>query len=871
MRNLFAVSAIILTCMLFTAAFSLVSGMIQVAQEQTMCEVGGRFHAGLKGVTKEQYEKISSDQSIAKSDYNIFIAMAENIVKRQAEIRYFSEDADLNDYFIELEEGHMPQQEDEIVVDTIVLDELKLDYKVGEKVSLAFSFLGKKIEKEFTISGWYQGNRIMHASELMVSEVYWEELRGNREDQEFVEWGAKNPQDKGVGLYAGNLYFKKAKNLEEQVQSVIRNAGYMPETEVDYGVNWAYMTSRMETADPITFAILAGVVLVILITGYLIIYNIFQISVMSDIRYYGLLKTVGTTKAQLQRLIIRQAMMLSVVGIPIGLLIGYGIGKIALPLAMRVSDTGNMKIELQFHPAILLFSIGFSAFTVYLSCAKPGKIAGNVSPIEAVRYTEGSQKKKSKDRSKSSRKMLKRTYHERKQTNRLISMAFGNLGRNKGKTGAVISALTLSMVVLILITQAVKSFQVDKYLEARMVGDFMIGTNTLFTTGPSMEGYEIADDYLNMADMQEGILSRSELWCGFSERVKLDGQALAQYEKLEQEGKLRMDAYSRTENDAVKSGLKGIDGYAYGYADALLSNLKVLEGELDIEKFQSGAYILLGKFLGADDLPAEDSLYHPGDLVTVETVSDESEAHEIKNEEGEVINYYYDTVHPRSYEVMAIVEIPYSMNLHRFSANAMDIVLPLHELTQARQGYTECFAVSYEVDEKYREGFEETLKKYTETENRLMAYASKGALKQEFGGMIQGISVIGISLSVVIAFIGILNFINAVITGILARKRELAMLTSIGMTGEQMKKLLICEGISYILIAGMLSFAVGNLLSRLLLGALNNIILFFEYRFTVIPFFIMMAVLGFVAVLMPLIAYGKMQKNSIVERLRVMD
>ena len=119
MRNLFAVSAIILTCMLFTAAFSLVSGMIQVAQEQTMCEVGGRSHAGLKGVTKEQYEKISSDQSIEKSDYNIFIAIAENIVKRQAEIRYFPEDADLNDYFIELEEGHMPQQEDEIVVDTI--------------------------------------------------------------------------------------------------------------------------------------------------------------------------------------------------------------------------------------------------------------------------------------------------------------------------------------------------------------------------------------------------------------------------------------------------------------------------------------------------------------------------------------------------------------------------------------------------------------------------------------------------------------------------------------------------------------------------------------------------------------------------------
>lgn len=870
MRNLFAVSAIILTCMLFTAAFSLVSGMIQVAQEQTMCEVGGRSHAGLKGVTKEQYEKVASEPSIERSNYNIYIAFAENIVKRQAEIRYLPEDTNLDDYFIELEEGHMPKQEDEIVVDTIILDELKVDYKVGEKITLIFTFLGEKIEKEFIISGWYQGNRIMHASELMVSETYWEKLKGNLTDEDFRKWGEANPQDRGVGLYAVNLFFEKATDIEEKVRTAITNAGYEPETEIDYGVNWAYMTSRMDAADPMTLVALAGVVLVILITGYLIIYNIFQISVMSDIRYYGLLKTIGTTKAQLKRLILRQAMMLSVIGIPIGLLIGYGIGKLALPMAMSVSNTGNMKIELQFHPAIIVFSVVFSALTVFLSCRKPGKIAGNVSPIEAVRYTEGVRSQNKRKR-KTTEKLKKRKYHEKKQANRLLSMAFGNLARNKGKTGAVVSALTLSMLLLLVVTQAVGSFQVDRYLEARIVGDFMIGSNTLFSTGLSMEGYEISEGYLAVMDSQEGILTRNELWCGFSDSVKLDDQALARYEKLEQEGKLRMDEYLKIESDAVKAGLQGIRGYSYGYTDALLSNLKVLEGELDIEKFQNGNYILLGIFNGANDLSAVDSLYHPGDTVTVESITDESQAHEIKNEEGEVINYYYDTMNPRQYEVMAIVEIPYSMDLHRYSGNAMDIVLPLREFTQENDGYTECFAVSYQVEERHKEEFEAALKEYTENTDRLMAYASKNSLKKEFSGMIQGISVIGISLSVVIAFIGILNFINAVITGILSRKRELAMLTSIGMTGEQMKKLLIYEGISYILIAGVISFVAGNILSRVLLSALNDIIMFFEYQFTIVPFLLMMIVLLAVAVLTPLMAYRKMKKSSIVERLRVMD
>lgn len=858
MRNLFAVSAIILTCMLFTAAFSLVSGMIQVAQEQTMYEVGGRFHAGLKGVTEEQYEKVASDPLVKKSCYNIFIGLADNILKRQAEIRYLPKEANLEDYFIELEEGRMPEQENEIVVDTLILDELKADYAVGERITLSFSFHGERIEKEFTVSGWYKGNYIMHASELFVSEAYWTDLKGDLTDEDFKEWGEANPQDEGVGLYAGDLFFAEPTDIEEKVRTAIMNAGYEPETEVDYGVNWAYMTSRMDAADPVILVILAGVVFVILLTGYLIIYNIFQISVMSDIRYYGLLKTIGTTKAQLKRLITRQAMMLSLIGIPIGLLIGYGIGKLALPFVLSFSETGNMKIELKFHPMIVVFSIGFSALTVFLSCRKPGKIAGSVSPIEAVRYTEGTEK-------------LKKRHSSRHSSNRLLSMAYSNLGRNKKKTGAVIAALSLSMILLLVVTQAVGSFQLDSYLGSRIIGDFIIGRNSLFSYSSAFGGYEVTKDYRDMADSQEGILSRDELWCSYSDFVELDEQALAQYEKLEQEGKLRMDEYCIVDIESVKSGKKGLNGYSYGYSDGLLSNLKVLEGELNIEEFQNGDYILLGTFNGNGKLSAADSLYHPGDMITVESITEDSQFFEIKNEEGEIVDYYYEMLNPRQYEVMAIVEIPYSMDLHRYSANAMDIVLPLRIFTEGEDASAECFAVSYQVEEEYQDSFEAVLKNYTENQDRLMSYASKNSLKKEFNGMVQVIAVIGISLSAVIALIGILNFVNAVITGILARRREFAMLASIGMTGNQLQKLLIYEGISYILLAGIISFCAGNLFSRIVLNALNDLILFFEYQFTIAPFILMLGILLLVAVVTPVIAYRRLQKYSIVERLRVAE
>ena len=93
------------------------------------------------------------------------------------------------------------------------------------------------------------------------------------------------------------------------------------------------------------------------------------------------------------------------------------------------------------------------------------------------------------------------------------------------------------------------------------------------------------------------------------------------------------------------------------------------------------------------------------------------------------------------------------------------------------------------------------------------------------------------------------------------------MLQSIGMTGGQLRKILVCEGISYVVISGIFSFLIGSPLSWLVLNAMNKIVLFFEYRFQILPFLIMMPLLLLVAVFTPLMAYRNLKK-SIVERLR---
>lgn len=858
MRNFFAVLAIALTGMLFTAVFSLGSGMLQIAQEETMREVGGKFHAGLKGVTQEQYEKITADPLIKKSAYNIFIGCAENVQKRQTELRFFPEETDLSDYFIRLEEGRLPLEENEIVADTIVLNELKVPPALGEKITLTFSFMGKQMEKEFVISGWYKGDQIGHASELLVSETYWRELKGSYTDQDFKTWGQEHPEDAGVGLLAGQLYFEKTSDLEEKVRTVIANAGYEPETEIGYGVNWAYMSSRLEAVDPLTLVMLAGAVAVILLTGYLIIYNIFQISVMTEIRFYGLLKTIGTTKKQIRRLVRRQAVILSLAGIPAGLLIGYGIGKLSLPFALSFMDYKNMEISLKFHPMILVFGAVFSGLTVFLSCRRPERIAGSVSPVEAVKYTEADTgKKESKRRAGGSRKFS------------LVSMAFANLGRNKKKTAVVVAAISLSVILLTLVMTGVGSFRMERYLEQRIAGDFMLSTINVTANGKSGD-FELDQAFLQQADAQEGILEKNELWVGFGKTILLDEKGTERYRKLDQEGKLEHSDFTEYHLQEKLSGSGSIDGYIYGYSDSLLKNLKVVDGVLDIEKFQSGDYILLGTMLGNNSITQDDRIYDPGDKITVSSITEASIPHEVRDGSGEIIDIQYENQEEKEYEVMAVVEFPYSMNLQRFASNAFDAVLPLKELTED-EGWSECFAVSYRVEEEKQEAFEQEVKTYTENVNREMSYLSQASLQQEFDGMLRVVSSLGLTLAGVIALIGILNFINAVITGIIVRKREFAMLQSIGMTEAQLRKMLVYEGISYVGIAGIISLCLGSLLSWKILEALNHVILFFEYRFQILPFLIIIPLLLAVAVAAPLAAFQRLKKKSIVERLREME
>lgn len=561
-------------------------------------------------------------------------------------------------------------------------------------------------------------------------------------------------------------------------------------------------------------------------------------------------------------------MLLSVIGIPLGLAVGYGIGKWALPFVLSFSDYNGADNTLRFHPWILVFSAVFSALTVLLSSRKPAKIAGSISPVEAVKYTEAGLQGKAAGRKKKRRATRKRFS--------AVSMALSNLGRNKRTTFVVITAISFSMILLSIIMTAVGSFRIEQFMEQRITGDFMLGNINLTSSSSSGGDVEIAPEYLALADAQAGIEKRQEMWIRFRTYLKVDEKAREQLRQLDAEGKLRRDRYSVENVDKLLRGEMSMQGFCYSYSEELLSELQVLEGTLDIEKFRSGNYVLLTRILGADWLPSEEQVYHPGDTVTLEMYTENSTFREITNESGETIDVIYENLEEKEYEVMAIVDIPSCMDLQRHASNGCDVVLPFREMEEETAGYENSeeaalcwqkFMVSYEVADEEQAVFEAAVKSYADSHSTV-GYLTKENLRKEFDNMVTVIAAVGVSLAAVTAFIGSLNFVNAIVTGILSRRREFAMLQSIGMTEEQLRRTLVCEGGAYIVIAGSISLVVGSALSYLIVNALNHMILFFEYRFQIWSFVIMIPILALVAVLAPVAAYKNLQKKSIVERLR---
>ena len=141
-----------------------------------------------------------------------------------------------------------------------------------------------------------------------------------------------------------------------------------------------------------SFAMVGIISLFMILSGYLLIYNILYIAVTKDIQFYGMLKTIGASPKQIKKIVKGQGLKLSIIGIPIGIILAIIVSFLIVPTALKGFSAGTyyegmMPTQAHFTPIVFIGTILFSLFTVWVSCVKPAKIASKISPTEALNYT----------------------------------------------------------------------------------------------------------------------------------------------------------------------------------------------------------------------------------------------------------------------------------------------------------------------------------------------------------------------------------------------------------------------------------------------------------------------------------------------------
>ena len=175
---------------------------------------------------------------------------------------------------------------------------------------------------------------------------------------------------------------------------------------------------------------------------------------------------------------------------------------------------------------------------------------------------------------------------------------------------------------------------------------------------------------------------------------------------------------------------------------------------------------------------------------------------------------------------------------------------------------------AFDTTKKSNASMESFLQDYTENQNPQLDYESKSTYAGEFENVRRMFLILGGALSFVVGLVGVLNFFNAILTGIAARRRELAVLQSIGMTTRQMQILLSLEGLLYTLGAAVLATVLVLIAVPFLSRTLNHMLWFFTYRFTVWPILMILPLFAVMGVAIPLFSGRAARRRSVVDRLR---
>lgn len=699
--------------------------------------------------------------------------------------------------------GSYPTKENEIMLSQSALRSIGIKKpKVGMELPFIYQTLAENSEnndtaKTFILSGWFLD--YTGVDKGYVSDKFYQSTGVLQTDltQGTLKISLKNP------LYSEKDIIEMQNQINLSGNQII---------EADYDTISNFIKTMM--------GLLILLVLVFM-SGYLFIYNTLYISVNRDIRYFGQLKTIGTTSVQIRKMIYKQMLWNAMIGIPLGLVCSSIVGKIIIPQLLHslnptiaISEVGTISL------GVFIIATIFSLTTTMISSQNPVKIAMDCSPIEAMKYI-GATPVKIKNK--------KRTGGD------ILSMVKMNLFRDKKQFSIIMCSLSLAVLLFLIINVVIYANNAKNILNHAYDYDIRLLNQTLLSDN---EEQVFDSDFIEQIKSIDGVKDvrvlksatavvpyQENVYGEYYKEVYDSRYSPGNYEKDIEQYKKQPDHYSFT------CRVVGIDEVEFEKINNTLQN------PLDKEKFKNGEIAFVSKTFTQGD-----------NGIT-----------------GKKVEFSIPTaLNPDKKEIIELGAIIDDYPAYYSAGYTPDLIVS-NDFFDKIMGQPLIEMIKIDYDEPFSKNVESSIKKLV-ANNKLISAESKLDSYSEMKNSENQMTVLGGSLGIIIMLLAISNYLNMMSESIQNRSKEFAILESIGMTRKQIKKMIVFESLGYSILSIVIALIIGLPASYLVFTNFN--IYRIPYSFPVIKTLFLFLIIIIVCVVTSLFVFSKSKSETIIELLR---
>ncbi|MGB2873313.1 FtsX-like permease family protein [Psychrobacillus psychrotolerans] len=844
-RTLVTIIGVIISVMMVTMVPTFVVSLMDLMQRQASTTTG-YWHVLYKDVNPSQLKTIATDDEthILGVSRDIGYALLEegvNPSKPYLHIKEYNEQG-FKQFPIELSSGQLPQADNEIVISEEIATNAKVVYKIGDTLTLdigerirtgaAADAPSLKQEAPLVTDQGERAETIEHTETKsykvvgIIKRPTWESAEApGYSIFSYVDEGTLGANDIVNAAVVLNKVksslFTHAEDLANQNNIGSESIDFNESLLSKYGMAYSDRLSR-------TILSLSLVITGIIIVGSVsLIYNAFAISVSERSRHLGMLSSVGATARQKRNSVFFEGMVIGLISIPIGIILGVVVTGISFLFINPMIRQGNFgiteELEITIAPGSILIACAVSILTIFLSTYLPARKASRISAIDAIRQT-------------SDVKLTNKTV----KTSKLVSKIFGmeadiglkNLKRNKRRYQATIFSLVISIVLFL--SMSFFTDNIQKAIELSQDVNFDIKVDSI--------GIEPLDDQVinsiaNLDDITEWNVTKFFSLISWVDKDVFPNELhhLLKTDPVWKEGKFRYDIEVHVLDD------KNLQDYAKSVG----ADYKQL---IDAENLSA---------IVVDTLTYKN--------VAANKIVKKKAIHAKVDQSLDLLKLDWDTEKETPLNKIKIAaltdQLPMGVTQEDI-AGAFNMIISEQVMDQLTSRADVQLSLNLKSTDPM--ATEQEINEMKEINLRISNRLKYG---QEGEQLILLISVLANGFILLITLVSIANIFNTISTSISLRKREFAMLKSVGMTPKGFNKMINYESIFYgikSLLYGLpISIGVIYLIYKALMTS-------FQFEFT-IPWisiiYVIVAVFIIVSITM-LYASSKVKKENIIDALK---